>query len=176
MTVLENLRTAADKTSARHYATDLAWPRTTHLTDATRAAIEDFRLESVLDRVPAELDYGKRRLVAIARSLSAAPSLLLLDEPAAGLDEHERRELARLITRVARTWGVGVLLVEHDVQMVFSVCERLVALDRGKVIASGSADAVRRSPEVVAAYLGDTEVGPPRTQAVEPAVVGEGER
>ena len=158
MTVLENLRTAADRTSAHHYLTDLAWPKASPLTDATHVAIQEFQLEPVLHRFPPELDFGTRRLVAIARSLSSGPSLILLDEPACGLDRRERRELASLIKRVASDWGVGVLLVEHDVQLVFSVCERVVALDQGRVIAAGPADAVHRSEAVVTAYLGDREL------------------
>jgi sulfate-transporting ATPase len=164
MTVLENLRTAADHSSVATYVGDLVWPRTPQLTDATGAAIYDFRLDTVLDRLPKELDYGKRRLVAIARALSAAPSLVLLDEPAAGLDEGERRELTSLIRRVSSEWGIGVLLVEHDVQMVFSVCERVVVLDSGQVIADGSVEDVRYDPAVIKAYLGGSEDEPQVTR------------
>jgi sulfate-transporting ATPase len=155
MTVLENLRVATDRTSAYHYVSDLLWPRRGQLTDATQVAIQELRLEPVLHRRPSELDYGKRRLVAIARALSMAPTFLLLDEPAAGLDERERRELAHLIKRLAAEWGIGVLLVEHDVQMVFGVCERVVVLDFGRVIADGPMQEVRRSDAVRAAYLGE---------------------
>jgi ABC-type branched-subunit amino acid transport system ATPase component/ABC-type branched-subunit amino acid transport system permease subunit len=167
MTVLENLRTAADRVAPWDYVGDLAWPRQSRLTEATAAAIEVFRLETVLDRRPAELDYGKRRLVAIARALSAAPALLLLDEPAAGLGQQERQELAELLRLVSAEWGIGVLLVEHDVQMVFSTCERVVVLDQGRAIASGPAAEVRRSSAVVAAYLGSAE--PERAAAAGPA-------
>jgi ABC-type branched-subunit amino acid transport system ATPase component/branched-subunit amino acid ABC-type transport system permease component len=155
MTVLENLRVATDKTSSYHYFSDLVWPRRGPLTDATQVAIQELRLQPVLHRLPSELDYGKRRLVAIARALSMAPSLLLLDEPAAGLDRRERRELANLIGRLAREWGIGVLLVEHDVQMVFDVCERVIVLDFGHVIADGSVGEVRSSDAVRIAYLGE---------------------
>lgn len=167
MSVLENLRTAGDRTSARHYLTDLVWPRADAVSDATAAAIYEFRLQDVLGAVPPQLDYGKRRLVAIARAMSSAPSLLLLDEPAAGLDERERRELAHLIRRVADEWGIGVLLVEHDVQLVFSVSDRVVALDQGAVIASGTCDEVRRSRAVVSAYLGgvDADAGTSPSEA-----------
>jgi sulfate-transporting ATPase len=157
MTVLENLRTAADQVAPWSYLADLAWPRPSRLTAATAAVIDVFRLETVLGRRPPELDYGKRRLVAIARALSAAPALLLLDEPAAGLGQRERQELAGLLRQVSADWGIGVLLVEHDVEMVFAVCERVVVLDRGQVIAAGPAAEVRSSSAVVAAYLGDAE-------------------
>jgi sulfate-transporting ATPase len=166
MTVLENLRVGTERTRWHHYATDLAWPRRSRLTDETEVAIQELRLEPVLHRLPTELDYGKRRLVAIARALSMAPSLLLLDEPAAGLDGIERRELGHLIGRLAREWGIGVLLVEHDVQLVFSVCERVVALDFGRVIAEGSVQQVRNDPAVRAAYLGEEEEPQPAEVAV----------
>jgi sulfate-transporting ATPase len=164
MTVLENLRVGTERTRWHHYATDLVWPHRSRLTDETQVAIQELRLESVLHRLPPELDYGKRRLVAIARALSMAPSLLLLDEPAAGLDGVERRELGHLIQRLAREWGIGILLVEHDVQLVFSVCERVVALDFGRVIAAGSVQEVRHDQAVRAAYLGEEEEAAPQAE------------
>jgi ABC-type branched-subunit amino acid transport system ATPase component len=157
MTVLENLHTAADRVAPWHYAADLVWPRQGRPAAAMTAAIGVFRLEAVLDRRPPELDYGKRRLVAIARALSAAPALLLLDEPAAGLGQRERRELSELLRHVSAEWGIGVLLVEHDVEMVFTTCDRVVVMDQGRVIANGPAAEVRRSSAVVAAYLGSAE-------------------
>jgi sulfate-transporting ATPase len=174
MTVLENLRVAADATSARHYLTDLVWPRAGRLTDAAVAAIDELELQPCLNRLPPELDYAKRRLVAIARTLSLAPSIVMLDEPAAGLDERERQEFARLLRRIAKDWGIGVLLIEHDVQMVFEVCERVIVLDRGTVIADGPAGEVRRSEAVIAAYIGQTDdedPAPSEARAADGAVV-----
>jgi sulfate-transporting ATPase len=83
--------------------------------------------------------------------------VLLLDEPAAGLDENESRELAILIRRLADERGMGILLVEHDVPLVMSICDRVVCLDFGKVIASGGPDAVRNDERVVEAYLGTSD-------------------
>jgi sulfate-transporting ATPase len=80
---------------------------------------------------------------------------LLLDEPAAGLSDDETRELARLVRRLAEDWGMGVLLVEHDVDMVMSVCDQVVVLDFGRRISVGTPDEVRADPAVRAAYLGD---------------------
>jgi sulfate-transporting ATPase len=104
-----------------------------------------------------DLSYGERRLLAIARAVAASPSVLLLDEPAAGLSDDETRELARLVRRLAEDWGMGVLLVEHDVDMVMNVCDQVVVLDFGRRICAGTPEEVRRDPAVRAAYLGDLE-------------------
>ncbi|MCP6183043.1 hypothetical protein NL435_27200, partial [Klebsiella pneumoniae] len=85
---------------------------------------------------PTELTFGQRRLVSMARTIAAAPSVLLLDEPCAGLDEHERAETAAIIRQMADERGMAVLLVEHDVDLVSRVCDELVVLDFGRVIAT----------------------------------------
>jgi sulfate-transporting ATPase len=118
-------------------------------------AIREFDLEDVLDTTVESLPYGQRRLLAIARAVAAGPSILLLDEPAAGLGDAETGELAELITRMARDFGVAVLLVEHDMNLVMNVCDRLVVLDFGAVIGEGTPDAVQADPAVIAAYLGE---------------------
>jgi sulfate-transporting ATPase len=93
----------------------------------------------------------------MARALASRPSIVLLDEPAAGLDQHERAELADVIRTVAKVWACGVLVVEHDINLIFSLCERVEVLDFGRPIASGTAAAVRDTPVVVTAYLGVDE-------------------
>lgn len=157
MTVLDNLRTAADAGSAAPYLADLIWPRTPQLTEAALAAIEEFDLADVLHDKPGELPYAKRRMVAIARALAAGPSIILLDEPAAGLDSASTGELERLIRRLAVDWGMAVLLIEHDVGLVMRTCDRITALDFGVVIAEGTPDEISRSSAVIASYLGDSE-------------------
>jgi sulfate-transporting ATPase len=112
-------------------------------------------LEDDLHRLPDELPYGRRRLVGIARSIASAPSVVLLDEPAAGLDEVESRELATLIRSLADDRGMAVLLVEHDVGLVMSTCDRIVVIDFGRLVAIGTPEEIRRHPAVRAAYLGD---------------------
>jgi len=109
----------------------------------------------VLGSTPDELSYGRRRLVGIARTISSGPSTVLLDEPAAGLDDQETRDLSGLIRRLADERGMGVLLVEHDVGLVMSTCDRVVVLDFGRVIADGPPERIRSHPAVRAAYLGD---------------------
>jgi ABC-type branched-subunit amino acid transport system ATPase component len=102
------------------------------------------------------MPYGRRRLVGIARTVASGPSTVLLDEPAAGLDEHESRELSTLIRHLADDRGMGVLLVEHDVGLVMSTCDRIVVLDFGQVIAEGRPDQIRDDVAVKTAYLGET--------------------
>jgi sulfate-transporting ATPase len=154
MTVLENLQAASEPQDAVAYLTDLVAPGRPRVSSACLAAIQEFGLEEYLDKRPTELPYGRRRLVAIARAVAAEPSVLLLDEPAAGLDEVESRELGELIHRLARDWGMAVLLIEHDVSMVMRLCDRIYALEFGECIASGTPTEIRANDTVVASYLG----------------------
>ena len=160
LTVLENLRVASEPRDRVAYLTDLVWPRRTPLAPTAVAAVREFGLEPDLDRRPDELPYGRRRLVAIARAVAAAPSVLFLDEPAAGLSDEETAELGRLIRRLATDWGIAVLLVEHDVALVLDVCDRVLVLDEGARLAEGPPEEIRHAPEVVTAYLG-APVEPP---------------
>ena len=154
MTVEENLRTAAERGTLRAYLSDLVWPRRRPLPDMARAAIRIFGLQDVLQAYPDSLPYATRRLVGIARAVAAGPSVLLLDEPAAGLDERSTRELSVLIRKLARQWGIAVLLVEHDVAMVMDTCDRVVAVEFGREIVTGTPEVVRSHPRVIEAYLG----------------------
>ena len=156
MTVRENLQTACDRRDRLAYLTDLVRPGRAPLGPAAVAAVREFGLEADLDRRPEELPYGKRRLVAIARAVAARPSVLLLDEPAAGLGESETAELGLLVRRLAEEWGMAILLVEHDVMLVLGVCDRVAVLDFGRKIAEGTPDVVRDDSAVIDAYLGGT--------------------
>jgi sulfate-transporting ATPase len=154
-TVLDNLRAASDPRDQLSYLRDLVHPVAPPLPGQVVAAIREFRLEQDLLRTVQDLPYGQRRLLAIARAVATRPSVLLLDEPAAGLSEVETAELARLVRRLADDWGIAVLLVEHDMSFVMSVCDRIVVLDFGIRISEGSPSEVRRDPVVIAAYLGE---------------------
>jgi sulfate-transporting ATPase len=124
------------------------------LNPAISSSVKQFGLESYLKRLPSELPYADRRLVGIARAVATEPSILLLDEPAAGLDATSTEELIAHIRVLAKARGVGILLIEHDVEMVMKTCDRVLAIDFGKEIASGTPEEVRSNPKVIAAYLG----------------------
>ncbi|HVM13780.1 MAG TPA: branched-chain amino acid ABC transporter permease/ATP-binding protein [Egibacteraceae bacterium] len=156
-TVIENLRVAADKPNGLAYLRDLVRPSREPLPPNAVSAIREFELESSLNRQVEDLSYGERRLLAIARAVAAGPSVLLLDEPAAGLGDKETAELAHLVRRLADESGMAILLVEHDMNFVMSVCDELVVLDFGRMISSGTPEAVRADPAVIAAYLGVEE-------------------
>ncbi|WP_328350957.1 branched-chain amino acid ABC transporter permease/ATP-binding protein [Streptomyces sp. NBC_00445] len=155
MTVLDNLYAACDRPGPWTYLTDLIRPGSRPLPAHVLVAVREFGLQDSLNRPVGDLSYGERRLLAIARAVAASPSVLLLDEPAAGLSEDETRELAHLVRRLAEEWGMGILLVEHDVDMVMSVCDQVVVLDFGRRISVGTPEEVRGDAAVRAAYLGD---------------------
>ena len=158
VSVEENIRAGSDSDASRlSWLTDLFWPGRHELSTTAVAAIHGFDLEADLDKTPEELPYGRRRLVGIARTVASGPSVAMLDEPAAGLDENESAELARLIRRLADERNMGVLLVEHDVPLVMSTCDRIVVIDFGSVIATGTPEEIRRSDAVRDAYLGHSD-------------------
>lgn len=113
-------------------------------------------LENQADMKADTLPYGRQRLLEVARALAAKPRLLLLDEPAAGLNLQETEALADVITRIHRG-GTTVVLIEHDMGLVMKIAQRIVVLDFGKKIAEGTPDEVKAHPDVIAAYLGGTE-------------------
>ena len=169
MTVRDNLYAACDRPGRLTFLTDLVRPGSRPLPAQVLAAVREFGLDAALDRSVGDLSYGERRLLAIARAVATSPSVLLLDEPAAGLSDDETRELAHLVRQLADERGIGVLLVEHDVDMVMNVCDRVVVLDFGRPISSGTPEEVRRDPAVRAAYLGDLSPAEVPDQVTAPA-------
>ncbi|HON59613.1 MAG TPA: ABC transporter ATP-binding protein [Smithella sp.] len=118
----------------------MEWLRFTRLEDLAHVAAEN-------------LPFGKGRLLEIARALAARPKIILMDEPAAGLNSRETLELASLISKI-RESGITVVLVEHDMDLVMDICEHIVVLNLGKKLAEGKAVEIQGNPEVIAAYLG----------------------
>ena len=121
--------------------------------------LERLELTHLTDLAASALPHGDERRVGIARAAALSPTFLLLDEPAAGLDDEESAALARSIAELRDELGCGVLLVEHDMHVIFGVCERIQVLDYGKTIAVGSPAEIQANPEVIAAYLGAEEAG-----------------
>jgi len=155
LTVRENLVIAASPPDLWSTLTDALWPKRRD-DRAVDDVLLDLDLGAVADRTPDALSNGQRHIVALARALVARPRLVLLDEPAAGLDPTETAELADVLRRLPAR-GTAVLLVDHDMALVMGVCDTVHVLDFGRVVASGPPAQVRTDPVVIAAYLGDQE-------------------
>jgi branched-chain amino acid transport system ATP-binding protein len=117
--------------------------------------ITSCRLAEVADVPVSDLSYGVQKSVELARALAGRPKLLLLDEPAAGMNPEESRRVAETVRHLRDGEGITVLLIEHDMRVVMTVCDRVVVLDHGEKIGEGSPAEVRRAPAVIKAYLGD---------------------
>jgi branched-chain amino acid transport system ATP-binding protein len=160
LTVLDNVVVGLNR-SAEHglLSTILRTPKSTR---AHRAAddraldlLATLRLDDKAHFLAKNLPYGDQRRLEIARALATGPRILLLDEPAAGMNPAEKVELMQLIRFIRDRFGVGILLIEHDMKLVMSICERITVLDHGETIAVGSPEEVRNNPDVIEAYLGE---------------------
>jgi branched-chain amino acid transport system ATP-binding protein len=159
MTVLENVMVGRHpRTRSGFLAGMLNLPRTWReerdIKNKALAVLDDLGLADFADETAANLPFGRQRLVEFARALATQPVLLLLDEPAAGLNIYETNELAELILRI-RDRGITCLVVEHDMSLVMNISDDVVVLDQGQGIAEGPPRAIQRNAEVIRVYLGD---------------------
>ena len=117
--------------------------------------LEKFNLSNKKDELAKNLSYGDQRRVEIARALAAKPKLLLLDEPAAGMNTKETKELTDMIAWIRETFDLTVILIEHDMSLVMGICERIFVFDYGILIANGTPDEIQKNDKVIKAYLGE---------------------
>lgn len=160
MTVLDNVKAAMHNAMTYSLADALLktgkyWREEERITTQALELLDVFELRGKANMLASNLPYGQQRKLEIARALATGPKLLLLDEPAAGMNHTETRELMETIAFVRHKFGISVLLIEHDMHLVMGVCERIVVLDYGRVIAQGTPDEIRSNPRVIGAYLGD---------------------
>jgi branched-chain amino acid transport system ATP-binding protein len=155
LTVGENLAVGARPVSStlRSALSDMVTPRQGALRSRSIEALRIFALEEFVDAMPRSLPLGVQKLVGVSRALAAKPRVVALDEPAAGLSRPESAEFGRHLRLVADA-GIAVLLVDHDMDLVLSVCDYIYVLDFGKVIGEGSPSEIRRDKAVISAYLG----------------------
>jgi branched-chain amino acid transport system ATP-binding protein len=161
MTVLENVMVGRHCRTRCGFISGMlnlpcTWREDRETKEKALEILDDLGLMAHAFETASNLPFGRQRLVEFARALAMEPVLLLLDEPAAGLNIYETKELARLILWI-RDRGVTCLVVEHDMSLVMTICDDIVVLDQGQKIAEGPPRAIQRNPEVIRIYLGDSD-------------------
>ncbi len=163
MTVLDNVKIAFNKNMKYNllsaiFRTPAYWREELEIDAKARDLLSLFHLEGLADSAAENLPYGQQRKLEIARALATDMKVLLLDEPAAGMNPTETAELLDSINLIREKFKISILLIEHDMSLVMKVCERIVVLNYGEILASGTAQEISQNPKVIAAYLGEEEV------------------
>ena len=159
MTVAENVQIGRHIRSGAGFLAGMldlprTWKEERAIRDAARAILEKLGLLEDSETPAGNLSFGRQRRVEFARALAMEPSLLLLDEPASGLNIYETAELARLITTI-RGWGITVILVEHDMSLVMEISDSVVVLHQGSILAQGTPAEIQKNADVIRIYLGE---------------------
>ncbi len=158
MTVLENVMVGRHPRTKAGFLSGVlnlpwTWKEEREIRERSFELLDSLGLTDTAEDLASNLPFGKQRRLEIARALATEPSLLLLDEPAAGLNIYETREMADLVLKI-RKWGITVLLVEHDMSLVMDISDEIVVLNYGSKVAEGRPEEIQRDPEVIRIYLG----------------------
>lgn len=162
LTVLENVKVAFNQRMRYSVLGGILrlpgyWREEAEVDARAREILSVFHMEDEVEQRAKNLPYGRQRKLEIARAIATGAKILLLDEPAAGMNPTETAELMEAITLIRTRFGVSILLIEHDMSLVMSICERLIVIDYGQIIAAGTPYEVANNPKVIGAYLGKEE-------------------
>ena len=160
MTVIDNIKVAMTQTVRYHSLASILrlpsfYKEEQRITEEALELLKFIGMEDKKNEMAKNLPYGQQRLLEIARALAAKPKVLFLDEPAAGMNPQETAELTELIERIKQQFKTTIILIEHDMSLVMSICERIYVLDYGKCIARGTPEEIKNNRRVIEAYLGE---------------------
>lgn len=159
LTVLDNVKVAFNQGMKYSllkavFRTPSYWKEEAEIDRKARELLAVFKMEDMADSLAENLPYGQQRKLEIARALATNPKILLLDEPAVGMNPTETAELMETISTIRKNFNISILLIEHDMSLVMSICERIIVIDYGQIIAKGTPQQIAKNEKVIGAYLG----------------------